>query len=226
MPSALFRHSNVHYRRPQQTVSKFSLGRVCRASPVLTIPYELLTGLDILIISRQLSPQSCVCQVLRIGRSILGFLPLPIRQVKRLRAAAKRAGIQGKVSPHWLRHCHASHALDRGALIHPDIKEKSRKQIEKALGVPVKKGTIASLKTVGMAAVVTNKGCLCHPKITEEEKQHLEDLFEVNVMIGTVNHGYPMIGSGLVANTKGAIIGNRTTGIEMGRIEEALGFLD
>ena len=77
-----------------------------------------------------------------------------------------------------------------------------------------------------MAAVVTNKGCLCHPKITEEEKQHLEDLFEVNVMIGTVNHGYPMIGSGLVANTKGAIIGNRTTGIEMGRIEEALGFLD
>lgn len=35
-----------------------------------------------------------------------------------------------------------------------------------------------------------------------------------------------MIGSGLVANSKGAIIGNLTTGIEMGRIEEALGFLD
>ena len=30
----------------------------------------------------------------------------------------------------------------------------------------------------------------------------------------------------LVANTKGAIIGNLTTGIEMGRIEEALGFLE
>jgi translation initiation factor 6 (eIF-6) len=29
-----------------------------------------------------------------------------------------------------------------------------------------------------------------------------------------------------VANTKGAIIGNLTTGIEMGRIEEALGFLE
>jgi len=33
-------------------------------------------------------------------------------------AAAQRAGIQGKVSPHWLRHAHASHSLDRGAPVH------------------------------------------------------------------------------------------------------------
>jgi len=32
--------------------------------------------------------------------------------------AARRAGIEGKVSPHWLRHAHATHALDRGAPIH------------------------------------------------------------------------------------------------------------
>lgn len=32
--------------------------------------------------------------------------------------AAKRAGIEGKVSPHWLRHAHASHSLERGAPIH------------------------------------------------------------------------------------------------------------
>lgn len=32
-------------------------------------------------------------------------------------AAANRAGIQGKVSPHWLRHSHASHALERGTPI-------------------------------------------------------------------------------------------------------------
>lgn len=35
-----------------------------------------------------------------------------------VKAAAKRAGIQGQVSPHWLRHAHASHALERGAKIH------------------------------------------------------------------------------------------------------------
>jgi integrase/recombinase XerD len=31
---------------------------------------------------------------------------------------AMRAGNKKKVSPHWLRHAHASHALDRGAPIH------------------------------------------------------------------------------------------------------------
>jgi len=32
-----------------------------------------------------------------------------------VRDAAAAAGIEGNVSPHWLRHCHASHALDAGA---------------------------------------------------------------------------------------------------------------
>jgi len=116
-------------------------------------------------------------------------------------------------------------ANDKGALVHPDINQKSISEIEKTLGVPVYKGTIGSLKTVGMAAVVTNKGLLCHPKVSDEEKELLDKVFGVNVMIGTVNHGSPIIGSGLVANSKGAIIGKLTTGIEMGRIEEALGFL-
>jgi site-specific recombinase XerD len=35
-----------------------------------------------------------------------------------VRKAARRAGIEGNVSPHWLRHAHGSHALDRGAPIH------------------------------------------------------------------------------------------------------------
>jgi len=40
------------------------------------------------------------------------------RQMRRIvEAAAKRAGIAGNVSPHWLRHSHASHALERGASV-------------------------------------------------------------------------------------------------------------
>ena len=34
-----------------------------------------------------------------------------------IKAAAKKAGIKMSVSPHWLRHAHASHALDRGAAL-------------------------------------------------------------------------------------------------------------
>ena len=35
-----------------------------------------------------------------------------------VKAAAKRAGLPDDVSPHWMRHAHASHALDRGAPAH------------------------------------------------------------------------------------------------------------
>jgi integrase/recombinase XerD len=45
--------------------------------------------------------------------------PLDVSQVRRIvYAAARKAGIEGKVSPHWMRHAHASHALDRSAPIH------------------------------------------------------------------------------------------------------------
>jgi integrase/recombinase XerD len=44
---------------------------------------------------------------------------LDTSQVNRIvTRAAARAGIMGGVSPHWLRHAHASHALDRGAPFH------------------------------------------------------------------------------------------------------------
>jgi site-specific recombinase XerD len=45
--------------------------------------------------------------------------PLHPSQVLRIvKKAAARAGIKKPVSPHWMRHAHASHALERGAPIH------------------------------------------------------------------------------------------------------------
>jgi len=35
-----------------------------------------------------------------------------------VQAAAQKAGIDGNVSPHWMRHAHASHSMDRGAPLH------------------------------------------------------------------------------------------------------------
>jgi site-specific recombinase XerD len=44
---------------------------------------------------------------------------LDVSQIRRIvYAAARRADLSKKVSPHWLRHAHASHALDRSAPIH------------------------------------------------------------------------------------------------------------
>lgn len=42
----------------------------------------------------------------------------PLAVLRMVRQAASRAGIAAPVSPHWFRHAHASHALDRGAPIH------------------------------------------------------------------------------------------------------------
>ncbi len=44
---------------------------------------------------------------------------LSVRQVQYIvRQAARRADVDKNVSPHWMRHAHASHALDRGAAVH------------------------------------------------------------------------------------------------------------
>ena len=52
-------------------------------------------------------------------RSSRGGGALDTRQVRRIvAAAARRGGVDANVSPHWMRHAHASHALDRGAAIH------------------------------------------------------------------------------------------------------------
>jgi integrase/recombinase XerD len=54
-----------------------------------------------------------------VFRSRKGGHALDTSQVLRIvRAATKRAGLEDKVSPHWLRHSHATHALERGAPIH------------------------------------------------------------------------------------------------------------
>lgn len=53
-----------------------------------------------------------------VFRSKNGKLLDRIRVFQIVKAAAKRAGINKNVSPHWLRHAHASHSLDRGSPLH------------------------------------------------------------------------------------------------------------
>lgn len=111
---------------------------------------------------------------------------------------------------------------DHGAYVNPDFSPTAQKQVAEILNVPVERGTLAGIKTVGSAACVTNKGVLCHPKATDEELDLLEKLFKVEADIGTVNHGAPFLGAGIIANGKGAVAGTATTGPELNRIENAL----
>lgn len=117
-------------------------------------------------------------------------------------------------------------ANDTGAAVHPDLSPAAVETVEQALDVPVERLAIGSVRPVGTAAVATNAGVLCHPKVADAELDRLEELLGVPADVGTVNYGSPLIGSGLVANTAGFVVGEESTGPELGRIEESLGFLD
>lgn len=115
---------------------------------------------------------------------------------------------------------------DRGALVNPEYSDEAIALIEKTLGVPVQRGTLGGVGTVGMAGVANNKGAVVHPKATDEERETARRILGGTVLPGTVNRGTALIGAGVTANSKGAAIGRQTTGVEMNRIEDALGFLD
>ncbi len=114
---------------------------------------------------------------------------------------------------------------DYGAIAHPDLPDHAIDVVRDALEVSVERLRIGGMRTVGTAAVATNHGVLCHPKVTDDELDTLEEVLDVRADVGTVNYGSPLIGSGLVANRQGFVAGEQTTGPELGRIEEALGFL-
>ena len=115
---------------------------------------------------------------------------------------------------------------DHGAIVHPDLPAKAVKAVEQALQVPVERSPVAGLPTVGTAAFATNKGVLCHPLATEAELAFIKKCLHAPARIGTVNHGHGLVGAGMAANQNGVAVGSRTTGIELGRIDEALGFLE
>ena len=76
-------------------------------------------------------------------RAVLGI-------VKR---AATKAGIEAPVSPHWLRHAHASHAIDRGATL-PEVQSTlgaacPAPELERA---QARSGSVSSMKVTGTSA--------------------------------------------------------------------------
>ena len=111
---------------------------------------------------------------------------------------------------------------DRGALVHPGYDEDAVNLISDTLGVPVARGTVAGIRTVGAVAVATNRGVLCHPHTRPGEIEVLEKTLAVPAMITTANYGAAQVGACMVANSKGAVVGAPTTPIELGRIEEGL----
>ncbi len=183
---------------------------------------ELEESLGVIAVRSSVGGSSIIGSLLRgniSGVMVAGFiLDKELRQIRKHTKAARLTEELNAAGNLIL-------ANDSAALVHPDLSDKSIGIIKKTLGVEVKRGTIAGLKTVGMAGIATNKGVLVHPKSTSTEIGAIEELFALPVDIGTVNFGSPLVGSGLLANSKGYVVGEETTGPELSRIEDTLGYL-
>jgi translation initiation factor 6 len=117
-------------------------------------------------------------------------------------------------------------ANDYVAAVHPEMEIGVAEEIGSFLSVPVVRLSLGGIKTVGMAAYATNRGILVHPRANDSEIAALERVVDLPIGLGSVNMGTGLVGTGLLANSKGYVAGSVTTGFELGRIEEVFGFLE
>jgi len=110
--------------------------------------------------------------------------------------------------------------------VHPDLPTATVNEVGEHLGNPITRLTLAGIKTVGMAAVATQKGILVHPRTSRLELSQLESITDLPIGTGSVNMGTGLVGTGLVANSDGYLAGTETSGFELGRIEDVFGFLE
>lgn len=113
-------------------------------------------------------------------------------------------------------------ANDKGAVVSPILDTAATAQIRDVLDVEVHKMTIEDYVQVGALVVATNSGAAVYPKLTEQEVQEIGGFLGVEAYPASINGGIPFLSSGIVANSRNAVVGNLTTGPELIFLTKAL----
>jgi len=111
---------------------------------------------------------------------------------------------------------------DKMAIVHEEYTSETIREIEDALDVEVVRSSFHEIKTVGSSGLITSKGLILPPFLEEDEVKEYESLFGTKARVGTANFGSVYVGASVVANSKGALVGEDSTPIEVLNIEEAL----
>ncbi len=111
---------------------------------------------------------------------------------------------------------------DKGGFCNERLSPKSKNSAEEIFEISIEAQSLNGMDTLGMIGCVNNNGGLCHPEISDKEKENMEKIMKITVMEGTVNFGMPLVGAGVISSSKGAVCGRQSTGVELGRVEEAL----
>ena len=117
-------------------------------------------------------------------------------------------------------------ANDTGAIVSPFLSEEAIQVVEETLNVNVEATSMVGSDIIGSLITVTNKGFLISGQAVKSEINFAQEVFGVEGDIGTVGKGISLVGACVISNSKGAIVAKDSTGPEMARVEEALGFLD
>jgi translation initiation factor 6 len=113
-------------------------------------------------------------------------------------------------------------ANDRRALVSPILEPNAVSQVRDILAAEVERMSIREYYQIGALVVATNSGAAVYPELREDEVERIGDLLGVEAYPTPVNRGVPFVASGLVANSKDAIVGSQTTGPELVFITRAL----
>lgn len=115
---------------------------------------------------------------------------------------------------------------DEVGVISKTFSKEEAEKIKEWLDVEIIKADLANSKVPGSAGVLTNKGGVFHLDIEEKQIKRLENLVGFKIGIGSVNMGNPWVRSGVIANSNGFLIGDLSSGYEIARIDESLGFIE
>ncbi len=114
-------------------------------------------------------------------------------------------------------------ANDRCALVSPVLDARAVSQVRDVLGTEVQRTPIGEYHQVGSFVVATNSGAAVYPGLEEGDVGRIGSMLGVEAYPTSVNSGVPYVASGIVANSKNAIVGSQTTGPELVFITRALG---
>jgi translation initiation factor 6 len=113
-------------------------------------------------------------------------------------------------------------ANDSGALIHPGAGEEVVRAVSDELKLQPIRGTLGSLPFVGALGVATNNGALLSPNTLEQERTVASSALRVAAELSSTNGGVSFVKSGILANSKGAVVGALTRGAELMQISRTL----
>jgi translation initiation factor 6 len=113
----------------------------------------------------------------------------------------------------------------RGGVINKDISPNVIKYLEDITGAEIVPMEIENYNTMGSVVLATEKGFAVKNNATEEEIKNIESILRVKGGIATANMGNVFISACALANSKGLVVGESTTGIELARLQDSLNLL-